>query len=282
MSKQPFIYAISDFSNGNIVVRHKLIENDYRMHWHNCCELELILSGRGEQVLNDSTYPLRSGELYMLTPADCHSIHVDEPLDVIGIMFEDKLISQNLYERILTNETLGINLRTNLSGKNFNIVQSLFDALICEDGRKSGEYEFENMYIGHLIDCLIIELLRSLQRGEGVIEKSPIGTAILYLHSHFTENVTLDTLAGVTHLSRNYFSEMFRSYTRRTFKSYLIDLRMKNACRLLANTEMSITDVCFACGFDSFSNFMRTFKSRYGTSPLKFRAENRSDEQLIK
>ena len=47
---------------------------------------------------------------------------------------------------------------------------------------------------------------------------------------------------------------------------------MRNACRLLANTDMSVTDVCFSCGFESFSNFMRTFKARVGSTPLGFRA----------
>ena len=87
--------------------------------------------------------------------------------------------------------------------------------------------------------------------------------------------MTLDTLAALTHLSRNYFSELFSSSTGRTFKSYLIDLRLRQACRLLANTDMSVTDVCYASGFDSFSNFMRTFKSRHKVTPLKFREDNR-------
>lgn len=285
MSKQPFKYAISDFSGSNVYIVHKTVQIDYKLHWHECCELEIILSGDGTQILNGVSYPLRSGEVYMLTPADCHSIHVEEPLEIIGIMFEDKIISQTLYERVLTRETLGLNLTANMSGRHFVAMMGLVDALLCvykkdkTDTASDSDTDFNYMYIGHIIDCLIIELLRNCRSDDRGLYKSPIGTAILYLHSHFTENITLDTLAKVTHLSRNYFSELFKQSTGRTFKGYLIDLRMKNACRLLANTEMSVTDVCFSCGFESFSNFMRTFKSKFNTSPLKFRAENRIERE---
>ena len=52
MTKQPEKYSIDDFGTGSIAIRHKLIDRDYRQHWHECCELEMILSGRGSQILN--------------------------------------------------------------------------------------------------------------------------------------------------------------------------------------------------------------------------------------
>ena len=278
MIKTPLKYCIADFSGKNISIKRKSVNEDFRLHWHECCEIEFILSGRGSQVLNGTEYPLEPGTLYMLTPADCHSVHVDEPLEIAGIMFEDKMISRAVYERVLTLETLGLNLTTSLEGKSLNAVGGFFDALLYENtiiAEDTSENEFGDLYVSHLIDCILVELLRQCGEAAHGIDKSPIGTAILYLHSHYTETVTLDTLAALTHLSRNYFSELFSSSTGRTFKSYLIELRLRQACRLLANTDMSVTDVCYASGFDSFSNFMRTFKSRHKVTPLKFREDNR-------
>lgn len=269
MSNQPIKYSLSDFSRGDIVFRRKLVESDYRMHWHDCCELEVILSGSGIQRLNGVDYELSSGSIYLLTQADWHSIQVHEPLDVAGIMFDDNIISERLYERVLTYETLNKNLCSKLSGAGFRSVMGLLDALMGESGRGG---DFGDMYACHIIECLIIEVLRCHVSSGAAIEKSPVSRAVLYLHRHFSEDITLDTLANLTHLSRSYFSELFRNATGHTFKSYLIDLRMRNACRLLANTDMSVTDVCFSCGFESFSNFMRTFKARIGSTPLGFRA----------
>lgn len=275
MTKQPEKYSIDDFGAGSIAIRHKLIDRDYRQHWHECCELEMILSGRGSQILNGVGYPLSKGEIYMLTPADCHSIHVDEPLDIIGIMFDERMITPSVYEQILTHETMGANLTANFAGRSFTAAKALLDALIAGTQDTAVPDGNEYMYMCHIIDCLLIQLLRCFRSDGRKAGKSPVGTAILYLHSHYMEDLTLDEVAGITHLSRNYFSELFRESTGKTFKSYLIDLRMRAACRMLANSDMSVTDICFACGFESFSNFMRTFKSRFGVSPLKFRQDNR-------
>lgn len=274
----PLQYAISDFSTKNISIQKKRIEGNYRLHWHHCCEIEFVISGKGSQILNGTEYKLLPGTIYMLTPADCHSVRIDEPIEIAGIMFEDKLISRTIYERILTLETMGVDLTTRLEGEARRTAAGFFDALMCENGIFSNdmsENEFGDLYVSHLIDCLLIELLRHCGKNANRIDKSPIGTAILYLHSHYFETVTLDTLAALTHLSRNYFSELFRASTGSTFKKYLIELRLRQACRLLANTDMSVTDVCYASGFDSFSNFMRTFKGRYKITPLGFREENR-------
>lgn len=278
MIKAPLQYCISNFSSKNVSIQHKIIDSNYSLHWHNCCEIEFVVSGRGEQMLNGTEYKLAPGTLYMLTPADCHSVKVDETIEIYGIMFEDKLISYKVYERILTLETLGVNLTSRLEGKSKNAVLGFFDSLIGENTSfmsDTSENEFGDMYVSHLIDCILIELLRHLQNSAKGVDKSPIGTAILYLHSHYTETVSLDTLAKLTHLSRNYFSELFRASTGSTFKKYLIELRLRHACRLLANTDMSVTDICYASGFDSFSNFMRTFKVKYKMTPLGFREENR-------
>lgn len=278
MSDQPLKYSISDFTGKNLSVRRKNVDSDYRLHWHHCCEIELVISGRGSQVLNGSEYELLPGTLYMLTEADCHSVKVDQPLDIINVMFEDKLITKEIYEHLLTCEMLGLNLVAKLDGHSLLSVRSFLDSILSEDDRTeldTSETKFGTMYVGHLIDCILIELLRSCGEAALGIAKSSISTAILYLHSHYTEPVTLETLAAVTHLSRNYLSEIFREFTGSTFKSYLIELRLRHACRLLANTDLNVTDICYASGFESLSNFMRIFKKRFDTTPMRFRIENR-------
>ncbi len=284
MRRQQFKYSISDFSSKRISVAYKSVRNDFRLHWHDCCELELILSGRGSQVLNDTEYPLVPGTLYMLTEADCHSIRVTEPMQIIGIMFDEKHISPSVYERVLTREMLGQNLTAVLEGKAFRAVHSLMEALMCADSGENDltESELGEMYVGHIIDCILIELLGSFAKSSPEPSRSradALGKSILYLHRHFTEPVTLADLAELTHLSRSYFSELFRESTGMTFKSYLIGLRLRSACRLLANTSMSVTDICFASGFESFSHFMRTFKARFGVTPLRFREANGTQAQ---
>ena len=272
--KIPIKYAIPGSKNPSFSAVRKSVSSSYSLHWHYCCEIEFILGGRGSQILNGTKYDLLPGTVYMLTPADCHSVEAYETLDIAGIMFEEKLVSKSLYEKILTFETLGRDLCTRLSGRSFTSVNSFVGSLLAENVREPDE--FSDIYISHLLDCILVELLRNGPSAPPGIEKSQISAAILYLHSHYTENVTLDTLAAVCHLSRNYLSELFKASTGSTFKSYLIELRLRHACRLLASTDMTVTDICYASGFDTFSNFMRRFRARFGQTPLDFRAGNQN------
>ena len=277
--KQQFKYSISDFTPGSISVKRKRVDADYRLHWHDCCEAELITGGSGAQILNGNEYPLRPGDLYMLTPADCHSIKVYEPLTIVGAMFEERYISPAIYERILTRETLGLDTIARLDETHARITERLFDALRQEhEASPDGMTELGELYAGRLLDCILSDLLRGCSDDTHSAAKSQIGQTVLFIHSHYSEHITLTDVAERAHLSAGYFSEVFKNATGQTFKSYLTGLRMRNACRMLANTDMSVTDICYACGFESFSNFMRAFKKYNQISPLRFRMENQSEK----
>ncbi|MBQ8551530.1 MAG: helix-turn-helix domain-containing protein [Clostridia bacterium] len=280
MKKLDF-YTICDARHKNIMVKRKAV-GDCRDHWHDCCEAELVLSGGGVHVINGVAHEVHPGDFYMFTPSDCHSFVCAETTEVFGVMFDDKYISPVVYARILVEKSRGIDHFVTLDEPHRLIVEELFGALCGEYDRLpvDGVSDLFELYASRLIDALMIELLRNCEQGSETpgLRDSPISAAILYIHSHYSEPITLADAAETVHLSAGYFSELFKSSTGRNFKSYLIDLRIKNACRMLANSELSVTDICYECGFESFSNFMRTFKGRYGISPLKFRVGNRTEK----
>lgn len=251
-------------------------------HWHDCFEIELILSGEGVHRLNEKDYDFHPGELFVLTPFDCHALIFDGPVKLVNIMLEDDYISREIYEKLLVRKTLGLENRVSLSKKRAEAVESLISILY-------GEYqiflldrnEFFDSFATRMIDSILIELLQELKESEGEgLSEAPtvIGQAILYIHSHYCEGISLSDVAARVHLSPGYFSELFKKATGQNFKSYLTNLRLKSACRMLTKTDTSVTDICFSCGFESFSNFMRTFKLRYGMSPLKYRQNGKSEE----
>lgn len=251
-------------------------------HWHDCCELELILSGEGIHVLNGREYPFSAGTLFVLTTLDCHTLVFDGPVKLVNAMLEDSYISGEIYEKLLVRKTMGLENNATLSPERAESVKSLVSVLYNEYSHLTDEADglFE-AFVARMIDSILIELLRELKASEesGAYETpTVIGRAILYIHAHYCEKITLSDVAAEVHLSSGYFSELFKKATGQNFKSYLIELRIKNACRMLTKTDKSITDICFACGFESFSNFMRTFKAKHGMSPLKYRQNSQSEE----
>ena len=72
-------------------------------------------------------------------------------------------------------------------------------------------------------------------------------------------------------ISRSYLSKKFKQTTGFGFKEYLLNVRIKEACRLLLETNHSITDIAFACGFNDSNYFGDAFRRIKGISPNKYR-----------
>jgi len=68
------------------------------------------------------------------------------------------------------------------------------------------------------------------------------------------------------------FSHFFKKRTNTSFKDYLTNVRISHACQLLTKTTHSVAEICFACGFNNLSNFMRIFKKKKGSTPSDYRA----------
>jgi len=89
------------------------------------------------------------------------------------------------------------------------------------------------------------------------------------------QNITLDDVASVANMTKNAFCKYFKKRTNKTFVSFLIELRVENACKLLStDKDLSINDIAFKSGFNNISNFNRQFKMIKHMSPNKFRKTN--------
>jgi AraC-like DNA-binding protein len=78
-------------------------------------------------------------------------------------------------------------------------------------------------------------------------------------------------LAQYFDLSESYLSALIKSALGLTFSDYLHNLRLMYACTLLVSTDMSVTDISYASGFQSYRNFVRFFRKHYGVNPMQFR-----------
>ncbi len=270
-------FKMKDFSEHVVAAERRRLDLSLCAHWHDCCEVELLLSGRGTHIINGEARPLTPGDFYMLTPFDSHELVLDEPIVVLGIMFDENLVSSELFEAAICRELSRGSLHTVLpaDGHDLERVKRYFEAVISETERASDD-GYGELCISRLVELILIELLRSLEGREpsAGAPKRAVREAILYMYRHYTEPLTLTALARELHFNESYLSRLFHSSVGKPFKRCLTELRLRHACRLLVNTTHSVTDICYDCGFDSYSNFMRSFKTAYKMSPLQFRAEH--------
>ncbi len=94
-----------------------------------------------------------------------------------------------------------------------------------------------------------------------------------YIHTHYSEDLSLDSIASEFFISNYYLSHVFKDVTGFTLTDYIHMTRIRNVQTMLLTTDKSITDIASACGFQSFSQFNRVFRKVVGTSPSKYRHE---------
>ena len=92
-----------------------------------------------------------------------------------------------------------------------------------------------------------------------------------YINENYMDELKLKTLADIANMSESAFSRFFKLHTGRTLSDYIIDIRLGYATRQLLDTNKTIAEISFNCGYNNLSNFNRIFKRKKGCSPSEFR-----------
>lgn len=250
----------------NVEKRH--ITENFPLHWHSFFEFELILDGEGYQNFNGDHVPLTEGTAHILRPTDFHDQHVVSELTVYNIMFHENILSDDFIESLLN---IPGNILAKLEGEDLRNISFLISILDRECDSNS---EFKDKCVKNLFETILMMFMRHIHPLPHNVSVSamPMRKAILYMHMHFRENPSLKTTAKLTAFSENYFSEQFHKQTGLTYTEYLTRLKLAYARRLLEQSRLTSTDICFECGFSSLSNFLKIFKKHMGLSPQEYRA----------
>lgn len=94
---------------------------------------------------------------------------------------------------------------------------------------------------------------------------------LIHVFENFTTDVKLADLADIAGMSESAFSRFFKKNSGNSFTDHLTRLRINQACKLLADSEMSVTDICFEVGYANISNFNRNFRNQRGVTPSAYR-----------
>ncbi|OPX35658.1 hypothetical protein B1H10_00780 [candidate division KSB1 bacterium 4484_188] len=94
-----------------------------------------------------------------------------------------------------------------------------------------------------------------------------------YINQNYKNTLRLEDAASMANMSTTAFSRFFKKSTGKTFVSYVNELRIGWACKLLIESEATIAEICYEVGFNNLSNFNRRFKERHKMSPRKYRRQ---------
>ena len=242
-------------------------DHHYPLHWHEYFELEILLSGEGEHRFNGVCRSVREGDVWLMSLCDFHTYVPHSEGAILNVAFAKGFLDRECEELFEMGAACA-----RLSEEEWSEARILCHALL-----KEAENDDPLAWISRrsLISRLIVLLLR---RGDGSVpgaSVSSIHAAIVYLHAHYRESISIEDVAFSQGLSPNYFGNLFRRVTSTGFCDYLNKLRLKHACDLLTSSELPIKEIALQSGYSSVEYFFGVFKKKLGMPPARYRKEQR-------
>ena len=245
------------------------------LHYHRYMELEIIVKGSGINTQNGMPSQLKTGCAMLLTPSDFHQITIHEPCTVCNLAFNENILSPKLLNQVY--KFKNANSYIHLDKKALNEAQTLFN-ILEQNCDKKIDVALKN-YLLCVLEALINLALANIKEfdKENSVAPSAFEEIIIYLYKHFRENPRLDDVSALVNMNPSYVSRNFKQKFGISYIEFLTRLKLNYAKNMLSVSDNSITDICYASGFNSISNFMESFKKYTQSTPAQYRATYKSN-----
>lgn len=255
------------------------------MHWHGEFEINYILQGQAEFICGDDRFISEQGDIIVIPPNMLHSISPHDSSSQLydTIVFSADMLGANDNDRCaaecvrpLVIGSAGVNVRITKSHSYYGELKTTAENIFsCAKGNTP---QLDMLLKSELLRLFwLLENSGDIYRAEkNENSKSElIRPAVEYINVNFRENITVEQLAETVHLSKSYFMNRFKAAAGVGAAEYIDQVRIKNACAVLTNTDMTSAQTAFECGFRNLSNFNRQFKKIVGCTPSEYRRMNR-------
>jgi AraC-like DNA-binding protein len=281
-----------DFFPDDITILHKVTLHNEKVckHIHENFELLFIISDGIIGTIGEKHYNLKRNTLVLLSNVDFHWFR----MNTAGCF--DRYVVTFMPENLATLSTNDTNLLDcfffrpfpdsqiiELDDEQAKIIVSLFEDLMALTKPARNKVYGNNLSIILQFANILLKTNTYYREKHTLYFMNPeeknqraIYSVINYLHTHYFEEITLDSLAHDFEINKYKLARTFKSVTGLSPIRYLIRCRLENAKQLL-RIESSVDSVCFEIGFNSLSHFSKSFKTKYGISPKSYQMKHRCD-----
>lgn len=277
---------ISTFGESKLLyISTSKYEGDWQsiLHSHPFSELFYVVNGSGFFVAEKEEFPVGKNDMVIINPHVQHTEKSgnDSPLEYIvlginGLSFSFENIA-SAQDGISMQTAFGTVYKYNMQNSN---VYAYLNIMLEEITHKRDNYE---TVCQNLLEVLLICMLRndelSIVKSTDSLMNRECTQIKNFLDSNYSENITLDTLAGITHMNKYYMAHAFTRYTGLSPINYLIQKRIQEGKSLLESTNYSIAQISAMLGFSSQSYFSQAFKKATGRTPVQYRNEFRGRKE---
>jgi len=266
-----------------ISVERREPQGAFDPHAHEFTELVIVIGGKCLHVSGSDSWELTAGDVFVINADREHEYRNLENLKLVNILFQPDQLKMRLldlasvagYHALFTLEPSRkprqpARSRMHLGSRELSQVLELADRLEAELAAREPGF-------GFMANATFMQLIGQLSRLYGN-NPSPdgkallrVGEAISHLERNIHNEVNLDELASIAHMSSRSFLRVFRSATGTSPLAWMLGQRINRACMMLRHTDKPVTEIAFDVGFNDSNYFTRQFKKATGFSPREYR-----------
>ena len=263
---------------------------DYPLHFHEDFELNLTLNGNGTRIVGNQVDIFTTQDLILVGPniLHCYKKQNDEKpniCDVYIVQFSKDLLQYPIFTTTRLQHIKNLLERATNGGIKFS--DKIIDKLKDNIKKVVNAKDFEQF-------ILFLELLNDLAKAEEqeylTISMNKKGADILYslpknrrinkiiefVELNYRKKILLEDIGEMVGMSSGSVSKFFKKKTQHNFSDFLNFYRVNCATRMLIETELFISEVCYSSGFENISNFNRVFKEQLKCTPSEYRTRYRT------
>ena len=268
-------------------IKIKWCDYDYfkfPLHFHDEYEIVYIIKSTGNRFVGNSIEPYSEGDLVLLGNSLPHMYRSDPEyyennlnlrVNAITIQFSKFFFSHGISQYPELNEIKKLLIRAK-QGVYFH---------------KQSNKEIRNRIVkaldlkglSLLLECIHILSLMSNSKHYTLLNQEDLESTSEYIEAdtrlikvlsfikrEYNRQLTLEKISSVAKMNKSAFCRFFYAKTGKTCTQYINSLRISYACKLLQEKRLSVTEICYECGFNNISNFNRQFKQITKHSPTEY------------
>jgi len=250
-------------------------------HFHPEYEILYIIKGKGMRVVGDHISNFTEGELVLIGKWLPHLWRHDKNISsksnavYYNVKFLDSFHGVDIFsipeivniQQLLRRSSQGILFNANVIHKVHDLIIQLID----------NKPAFRLIHLLQILEILSQETnVQYLSSNEFILptkiaRELRLQKVINYIFENHHRYISLEDISAVASMTPNSFCRYFKNCTNKTFFHFLNEFRISKACQILTNDDKLIKEICYEVGFNSTTNFNRTFKRFKDVTPLEYR-----------
>ncbi len=273
-------------SENSFLVRYVEVPHTFnKFHFHKEYEILYNIENSGTRFVGDSIRRFSNGDIVLVGPHIPHYWHSDDRYFEGVEDLKAKVVLIQFTENFLGRQFLSLPETENIKTLLANAAHGIH--FKGRDGTKIGEKIIQISeetgwrklllmveVLCRMSEATEIELLSSKAYAEAskYANQEKMSELFNFMVSNYDRDLSLDEIAGLANMNVSAFCRYFKKSTAKTFSHALNEIRINFACKKMINSDKSISEIAFNCGFNNISYFNRVFKKIKKTTPQIYRS----------